>query len=472
MGEKPKNTRPVVRRRGMALLTCSMLLASCGARWSDDQQAALQGRYTSQVALANTASTGAASTESAATQSAASGVSATDRTGIQSADIAGSDEVAVQPADRTAATALPCSAPSNAPGVTDDMVSVANLATVTGPIPGLAETSREAARAYVAFLNASGGVCGRRVEIRTVDDGTDGARARQLIKDLGPQVLGFVGIFSPVSGAAAPLVEDQRLPVTGTASGPEIRAVSTFFDINPIPPVGVVDKFDYLISQGVRTASVVTLAADAAIQELNEHQAQMEAAGIEVVNRQLLPLTTLSYDSAARSVANSKADYLFFLGTGSMDAGMARSMRDTGYELKFEEYLTGYGSNFTELAGAAADGTSSWIRSLPVEETGSNPALDTFLQWMATTSPGTPTDVFAVDAWAATKAFFDALEQLPGPITRASLVEQIRTFTDYDADGMIGRINFADGISNGCLIGMRFTGGSWRRIAPSTGFLC
>ena len=38
---------------------------------------------------------------------------------------------------------------------------------------------------------------------------------------------------------------------------------------------------------------------------------QMEAAGIQIVNRQVLPVATLSFDSAARAVANSGADYLF-----------------------------------------------------------------------------------------------------------------------------------------------------------------
>ena len=94
----------------------------------------------------------------------------------------------------------------------------------------------------------------------------------------------------------------------------------------------------------------------------------MEASGIKIVNRQVLPVTTLSFDSAARAVANSGADYLFFLAADTHDAAMARSMDGTGYHLKFQEYLTGYGSNYLDIAGTAVEGTTSWIRALPAED--------------------------------------------------------------------------------------------------------
>ena len=51
------------------------------------------------------------------------------------------------------------------------------------------------------------------------------------------------------------------------------------------------------------------------------------------------------------------------IGPGS--ASMAQSMEDTGYQLAFEEYITGYGSNFVELAGTAAEGASAWLYALP-----------------------------------------------------------------------------------------------------------
>jgi ABC-type branched-subunit amino acid transport system substrate-binding protein len=198
----------------------------------------------------------------------------------------------------------------------------------------------------------------------------------------------------------------------------------------------------------------------------------MEAAGLRVVNRQELPLSTLSYDAVARSVANSKADYFLFLGAGNLNVSMTRSLRASGYEPKFVDILTAYGSDFIDAAGSASEGVISWSRALPAEERGSNQELGTFLEWMGRIAPGVAPDPFAVDAWVSSKAFFDALEALPGPITREALIAQLKTMTNYDAGGFYGPINLGQKISNSCYVAMQVVDGQWKRLAPAQGFIC
>jgi hypothetical protein len=206
---------------------------------------------------------------------------------------------------------------------------------------------------------------------------------------------------------------------------------------------------------------------------MNLQQWQMEAAGIRVVSRQELPLSTLSFDAAARAVANSKADYFLFLAAGSLNTSMARSLHDTGYKPKFTDILTAYGSDFIEGAGVdAAEGVTSWSRALPFEERATNQELDTFLTWMARTAPTIAPDPFAVDGWASSKAFLDNLEALPGPISRAALLAQLKSVTEYDAGGFYGRINLGQKISNSCYVAMQVVEGKWKRLTPAQGFLC
>src|SRR5690606_37764714 len=112
-------------------------------------------------------------------------------------------------------------------------------------------------------------------------------------------------------------------------------------------PNATIAKFRYLREQGIAKAAVVYLAVDQTRSEIHGKQIpQMKAAGIQVVHEQGLPLSTLSYDSAARGVANSGADYLLFLADAGASASMAKSMAGTGHQLKSAEYLTSYGSNF------------------------------------------------------------------------------------------------------------------------------
>jgi hypothetical protein len=228
-------------------------------------------------------------------------------------------------------------------------------------------------------------------------------------------VIGFAGNFANGDGGGASIVEAKEIPVVAAAQTDVFQRVSTVFDVHPPAATPTTAKHRWLYAQGVRKAALVTLSNDAAVAELNEHQRQIEAAGIKVVSRQVLPVTTLSFDSAARTVANSGAQYLFFLAAGQHDAAMAQSMRDTGYKLQFEEYLTGYGSNYLEIAGDAAEGTTSWTWYLPTEDGGRNPVQKAFVEWMNRVAPGEPTDVFAAESWASAMAFSDALDRRPGP---------------------------------------------------------
>jgi len=466
----------------LCLVVAGLLTASCGARWDADQEAAM------------TAGRGAGGAGSAAGQvangtgpRAAAGTGAVTPGGTDAASPGGEAGTAGPAAGDSAAPgaaagagdqAVPqaraCDAPSDAPGITDDTISIATVNSVTGPVPGLGTTSEAAARAYVAFRNATGGVCGREVELVAVDDGTDSGRFRAAIVDLLPKVIGIGGIFANGDSGGAQVVEEAQLPVVGAASTTQFQDVSSVFDVNP-PPAdlgAVIEKYRYLKQQGVTKAAVITLSNAAAVAELDVHQAQMEAAGIPVVSRQVLPVATLSFDSAARTVANSGADYLFFLAAENHDAAMARAMRDSGYELRFEEYLTGYGDKYPAQAGPAAEGTSSWIRSLPNEDGGANPEQAAFLEWMERVAPGTAPDVYAAQGWVGAKGLLDAMEQLPGPITREAIIAQLRATTTFDAGGFFGDIDLGNERSKGCLIGMRFEGGRWQRMTPGQGFLC
>src|SRR5581483_785875 len=200
----------------------------------------------------------------------------------------------------------------------------------------------------------------------------------------------------------------------------------------------------------------------------------MQASGIQIVNEQELPLSTLSFDPAARAVANSGADYVYFLAAGNLNSSFARSMANTGYKLKFEEFVSAYDSDFVSEVGPAADEEPvvNWIRFVPDEERTTNPVSDQYLHWMAQTSPGVQHDIFAADSWASGMAFFDALQQLKGPITRDALIQQLKATTTFDAHGFFGAINLGGKLTNGCLVGVKVVNGKWQRLTPDHGFLC
>jgi ABC-type branched-subunit amino acid transport system substrate-binding protein len=342
-------------------------------------------------------------------------------------------------------------------------------------VPGLGSSALAAAQAYVGYRNSIGGACGRQLVLRTADDGQDNGRHRAAVNDMNSKTLGLVGGVGGGDAGSAEAVVALEIPVVTVAISDPYQNAATVFDINP--PMAdtkkVIGKYKYLLDNGAKTVALVYPALDQTRAEMqNKHKPLMEAAGMQIVLTHEFPLSTLSFDSAARAVANSKADYMFFLSEVGQSAGMAKSMHGTGYKLKFQEYIT-YDEKFIDLAGdAAAEGVTAWIRNLPNEEPNSNPEQQQFLRWMDRTAPGVPADTFAAESWSAAKAFVDAVVALPGPISRKALLAQLRATETFDAGGFLGQIQLGKKLSNGCQLAMIVQGGKWRRLAPSKGFLC
>ena len=160
-------------------------------------------------------------------------------------------------------------------------------------------------RAYVAYRNATGGVCGRQLVLKTGDDGFENGRYRALDHRHGTQVLGIAGGFAGGRRrrrrrrrrrASIPVVVDRD---RRQRSRPRRRCSTS---TRPSPTSTPIGKYRYLYEQGVRTAALVYIDQAPVVKtQVNQQRAQMEAAGIQVVHDQALPLSTLSYDAAARA---------------------------------------------------------------------------------------------------------------------------------------------------------------------------
>jgi ABC-type branched-subunit amino acid transport system substrate-binding protein len=358
--------------------------------------------------------------------------------------------------------------------VTDTEITVGTAQSLSGPVPGLGATNIAAIQAYVEYRNANGGVCGRQIVLKAADDGTDNGRNRAIVAELEPQILAFlVGTAGGADGGAA-VIDATQLPAVGNAISPGIEASPTYFAINPPPasldvPTG---KYQFLHAQGVNAAAVVYISAASSPQQAQREMRLMQASGIEVVNEQALPLSTLSYDSAARAVANSGAQYMLFLHADGPSASMAQALAGIDNDLLFQEYIIAYGSNFPELAGSAGEGATTWLYALPAEDGGVVPEQAAFLQWMAQTAPDSGVDTFAAQGWSSAKLLFDSIEALPGPITREALLTQLAATGIYDADGLLGPVDVTNRVGHNCVVGMVLHGGAWQRLTPSEGFVC
>lgn len=466
-----------MRFRAIVAVT-ALLSASCGARWTAEQREAVLARTRQGPSGGSESSVEAPTAQAGPGDQAGGPEAAIDRpVGEQGTRPVGPGS-GLAPGHTLGQTsdARPCTAPSRETGVTDREIVLGSISSLSGPVPGLGASAAAAVRAYVALRNAGGGVCGRKLVLREADDGTDAGTYRAALRSLASKVLGIAGGFAVGDIGSEEVIQQLEIPIVNVPTG-RTGSLRWVFDMNPdLPrPDMVIGKYRWLYEQGARKVAMAYTAVEQSRIEANVQRRLMEAAGLRVVHVNELPLTTLSYDSAARAAANSGADYLWFVADTNGQASMARSVDETGYQWKVKEFsYTTYGTNFIELAGRkAAEGVTSWLRSLPTEEAASNRAMAEYVAWMDRVARGTPKDLFSIDSFVSARAFVEAVEALPGPISREAIVRQLLTVHHYDAGGMFAPIDLGRELSKGCFVGMIVRDGSWHRLAPGGGgYLC
>ena len=112
-----------------------------------------------------------------------------------------------------AALAAAAATLAGAQGITDREIVLGQAAAFSGPAQELGIQMRDGALAYFNHVNANGGVNGRRIVLKTADDGYEPAGAVAATKKLIEQervfaLFGYVG--TPTFNAAAPILTEAK----------------------------------------------------------------------------------------------------------------------------------------------------------------------------------------------------------------------------------------------------------------------
>lgn len=103
----------------------------------------------------------------------------------------------------------------------EEPILIGQSAPLTGPAAAAGLAFVQGAKVYLDEVNKAGGIRGRSIELRTLDDAYDPARAgenaKKLIDDGAVGLFGFVN--TPASLAGAKVAEARRVPFIAAASG-------------------------------------------------------------------------------------------------------------------------------------------------------------------------------------------------------------------------------------------------------------
>ena len=115
-------------------------------------------------------------------------------------------------------------AEQNTPGVTKASILIGSCSALSGPASFLGIQTQVGALAYFHMVNDSGGVYGRKIELKSRDDGYDPEQTSTCFNALLKDDVFSMGFFvgTPTAAKYVPMAESEKIPVVGLFTGAQM----------------------------------------------------------------------------------------------------------------------------------------------------------------------------------------------------------------------------------------------------------
>jgi len=470
------------------LLAVTLVSTACGARLT-----------AAQLAAANASgSNGLGSGGSGTGSSAKSGAGTTNTTAAGSAGTAGSAGSAATgggsatggaSATGPAATAggaaasgptCPNGAAGSGPGVSASTITLGNVSTVTGPVPGLFTSARLGTQAFIAYQNSIGGVCGRKLALDSADDDLEEAQNSTAVQSLTGQVLAFVGSFSVADDGGAPAMASSGVPDIGEALTPARFNLPDNFSPSPQPAGFITGPFQHFAQKfGSNVTQHMALLAEdqgTAQAQGTAQEKAMESVGYKFVYQSTsISPTTSDFGSYIAAMKSAGVQGLIFEATAAVYGAMASQMYTAGYTIPFADWgAPAYDPQFITTGGPGANGAilEQTLAMYEGQDAAAIPEVGLFDKWYSSVSGGQVPTIYAAYGWLSGMLFVQGINAGRAP-TRAALINGLKTITNFGGNGLAAPVNPAAKTPADCFIIIDVNNGKFvRDPATPSGFTC
>lgn len=334
-------------------------------------------------------------------------------------------------------------------GVTTNTILLGQSAALSGPASELGTEMRAGALAYFNFINASGGVYGRKIVLRTLDDAYEPDRAiantKSLIEKDGVFALfGYVG--TPTTLAATPIFSQARVPLVGPFTGAEV-----FRDPVNRYIFNVRASYFAETEKLVEILTALNLTRIAVFYQNDAYgQAGLEGVQRALKKRSLRPASTATVERNSTEVAQSvetivKAapDAVIMISAYKSCAAFIRSMKARG---AYPQFLNVSFVGSTALANELGeDGRGVGISQVvPFPWNVGTPVVKQYQRLLTTSSGKQDFSFTSLEGFIAAKVMVEALRRAGPKLTREALIASLESMNDYDAGGFWIRYSPAD----------------------------
>lgn len=316
----------------------------------------------------------------------------------------------------------------------------------TGPASALGEQFKAGAMLAFDHINGRGGVGGRRIELRSLDDGYEpercAANTRRLIDDGVAALFGYVG--TPTSLAAVPLFTAAKMPFFAPFTGAEalrtpfnrymFHVRASYFD-------ETAEIVQQITAVGIKRVAVFYQNDSYGQSGLAGVNAAMKPLGLAPVGLATVERNSVDVAAAVRTLLASSPECVVLVAAYKSCAAFIRAARAAGYLGNFYNLsFVGTQALASELGADARGVIVSQVMPFPF--TAQKPIAAEYLErCKAATGPGKDPSYTGIEGFVAAKTLIEGLHRAGNSPSGDGLITALESLHDHDLGGFF--INFS-----------------------------
>ena len=323
------------------------------------------------------------------------------------------------------------------PGITDNQVVVGAFQDQSGAAAVVGINMRKGMEAYFNWVNAQGGVNGRKIKFIVEDDGFQAARAIAATKKLVEQdkVFALVGTLgTPGVAATIDYIMEKQIPSIYQGSGISALAFPPKKYIFPVQPNFISEGrivatyvVENLKMKRVAVACEQTDIGTEGLRGVREQLAMYKMEPVEVVN---FGAADVDFSSQILKLMRAKPDAVIIYSTLKPAAGFLKQAKVMGLDAQFlTTYVNADPIQMPALAGDACVGliAPGWVPVL-----GNDVDSVRYLEIYQATYPKEMPSAFAAAGFIAGEVFCEGLRRSGKNPTREGLIAAMESLRDWD----------------------------------------
>jgi len=337
-------------------------------------------------------------------------------------------------------------------GVSESTILVGQSAPLSGPSQELGNDMKLGIQLYFDHVNSQGGINGRKLELKVLDDGYEpdrtAANTRQLTQKEGVfSLLGYVG--TPTSVAAMQVSNPAKVPFVGAFTGSEaLRAPFNRYVFNIRASYAeecerIVENFTSL---NVKRIAVLFQNDAFGKAVLSGVERAMEKRGLQVLHSTSIERNSLNVAPAAKSIAAAGPDMVIMAVPYKPAAAFVNAIREAGAAPQF--YTVSFVGPQALARELGANGAGVGISQvMPFPWSINAPIVREYQKMLTKTDAKAEPSYVSLEGFIAAKVFAEGVKRAGKDLTRDKFIAAMESMRNYDAGGYA--VSFAPNDHNG-----------------------